>query len=96
MTHYIAAYDAEVAECLPACRKIVEVHRRHEMPATFFIVGRALQADADEYRRLLDDPLFEVASHTWSHGMLRDHPFCGPAMPLEAIAQEIILSLIHI
>jgi len=89
MTHYIAAYDTEHAECLPACRKIVEVHRRHEMPATFFLVGRALQADADEYRRLLDDPLFEVASHTGSHGMLRDHPFCGPALPLEAIAEEI-------
>jgi len=89
MTHYIAAYDTEHAECLPACRKIVEVHRRHEMPATFFLVGRALRADADEYRRLLDDPLFEVASHTWSHGMLRDHPLCGPALPLEAVAEEI-------
>jgi len=90
MTHYIAAYDTEHAECLPACRKIVEVHRRHEMPATFFLVGRALRADADEYRRLLDDPLFEVASHTWSHGMLRDHPFCGPALPADAIAEEIV------
>ena len=60
------------------------------MPATFFLVGRALRADADEYRRLLDDPLFEVASHTWSHGMLRDHPFCGPALPADAIAEEIV------
>ena len=70
MTLYIAAYDAESAECLAACRRIVQAHRRHELPATFFITGKVLEADPDEYRRLLDDPLFEVASHTYSHKML--------------------------
>ncbi len=89
MTAYIAAYDTEQAGCLPGVRKIVEVHHRRKMPATFFLVGRTLQADAGEYRRLLDDPLFEVASHTWSHGMLRDHPFCGPALPPARVAEEI-------
>ena len=89
MTRYIAAYDVESPKCLAACRRIVELHRRHEMPATFFVVGRTLQADADEYRRLLDDPLFEVASHTWSHGILRDHPFCGPSLPMPRISGEI-------
>jgi hypothetical protein len=89
MTRYIAAYDTEQSACLPGVRKIVEVHRRHKMPATFFLVGRILKADAAEYRRLLDDPLFEVASHTWSHGMLRDNPFCGPALSAEGIAEQI-------
>ena len=89
MTRYIAAYDAESPACIDACGRIVEVHRRHAMPATFFITGQTLQADADEYRRLLDGPLFEVASHTWSHGMLIDHPLCGPALPMDAVAEEI-------
>ncbi len=89
MTAYIAAYDTEQPGCLPGVRKIVQVHHRRQMPATFFLVGRTLQADAGEYRRLLDDPLFEVASHTWSHGMLRDHPFCGPALPPAQVAEEI-------
>lgn len=94
---YIAAYDTErrpqegqkVPACVEACRRIVEVHQKHQMPATFFIVGKTLEAAPDEFRRLLDDPLFEIASHTWSHRMLRDNPFCGPAVEPEGIREEI-------
>ncbi|MFQ6041726.1 MAG: polysaccharide deacetylase family protein [Candidatus Poribacteria bacterium] len=89
MTHYIAAYDTESPNCLAACRKIVDVHRRYEMPATFFIVGKTLEANPIKYRELLDDPLFEVASHTYSHKMLRDHPFCGPAARNEQKREEL-------
>jgi peptidoglycan/xylan/chitin deacetylase (PgdA/CDA1 family) len=86
---YIPAYDTESPRCLEACRRIVAVHRRHQMPATFFVVGKTLLANADEYRKLLDDPLFEIASHTWSHRMLLDQPFCGPATTPEGVREEI-------
>jgi peptidoglycan/xylan/chitin deacetylase (PgdA/CDA1 family) len=99
MTFFLPAYDTELydtsglkeptAACLEACYKIVEVHRRYRAPATFFIVGKALEANPVEYRELLDDPLFEIASHTYSHRLLRDHPICGPAASLEEIRQEI-------
>lgn len=89
MTHYIAAYDTESPNCLAACRKIVNVHRRYEMPATFFIVGKTLEANPAGFREILDNPLFEIASHTYSHKMLRDHPFCGPAAPEEQRREEI-------
>ncbi|MFC1794569.1 polysaccharide deacetylase family protein [Planctomycetota bacterium] len=72
-TRYIAAYDTESPDCLTACRKIVEVHKRFEMPATFFMLGKTLDANPAEYRELLDDPLFEIATHTYSHQMLRDN-----------------------
>ncbi|MBN2326454.1 MAG: polysaccharide deacetylase family protein [Candidatus Omnitrophica bacterium] len=88
-TRYIAAYDTESPTCLKACRKIVEAHKKHAMPATFFVVGKTLEANASEYRSLLDDPLFEIASHTYSHRMLRDHPFCGGAISLEEKRVEI-------
>lgn len=91
MTLYIAAYDTESPGCLAACRKIVEVHRRHGVPATFFITGKTLEANPEDYRSLLSDPLFEVASHTYSHKMLRDHPFCGPAASAEQVRQEVFL-----
>ena len=91
MTHYIAAYDTESAECLSACRKIVQIHRKFEIPGTFFITGKTLEANPNEYRDLLDDPLFEVASHTYSHQMLRDHPLCGPSAPADQRRNEIIL-----
>jgi peptidoglycan/xylan/chitin deacetylase (PgdA/CDA1 family) len=88
-TRYIAAYDTESPACLAACRKIVEVHKRFEMPATFFIVGRTLDANPAEYRKLLDDPLFEIASHTYSHRMLRDNDFCGSAVSMDERRKEI-------
>ncbi len=88
-TRYIAAYDTESPACLAACRKIVEVHKRFEMPATFFIVGKVLDANAAEYCKLLDDPLFEIASHTYSHRMLLDNDFCGPAVSIDERRKEI-------
>ena len=89
MTNYIASYDTENPECLAACRKIVDVHMRYEMPATFFVVGRVLEESSAEYREILDNPLFEIASHTYSHKLLKDHPFCGPAAPLDVRREEI-------
>lgn len=90
MTNYIAAYDTESSECLAACRKIVDVHLRYEMPATFFVVGRILEENPEEYRRILDNPLFEIATHTYSHRMLKDHPFCGPAVSVEERRLEVL------
>ena len=90
MTRYIAAYDTEMPDCLAACRRIREVHERFEFPATFFIVGKRLEAEGAAYRAFLGDvPSFEIASHTYSHGMLRDHPFCGPALERPDRVREI-------
>ena len=89
MTRYIAAYDTESAKCPVACEKIAAVHREFDMPATFFIVGRHLLEHADFYRTLLDDPLFEIGSHTWTHGMLKDHPICGQARTGQALVDEV-------
>ena len=96
---FICAYDTErlgdrsklpdVPSCLEACRRIVEVHREHNAPATFFIVGRLLEHYASEFRELLDDPLFEIASHSYSHAVLIDHPVCGPAVSPERLTGEI-------
>lgn len=97
MTTYIAAYDTEMipgpgdrTSCLDACKRIVEVHEHYEMPATFFIVGRTLEAHPEAYRELLDRPLFEIASHTWSHRMIKDHPICGKAVTGDDLREEII------
>jgi peptidoglycan/xylan/chitin deacetylase (PgdA/CDA1 family) len=88
-TRYIAAYDTESPACLAACRKIVAVHKKLEMPATFFITGKTLEANAKEYKALLADPLFEVASHTWSHKLLCDNAMCGPAVSADEKREEI-------
>ncbi len=91
MTRFIAAYDTEFAgECLSACRSIRDVHAEFDFFATFFIVGKRLEEEGREYRDLLGDvPSFEIASHTYSHRMLRDHPFCGRAPGKEARLREL-------
>lgn len=91
MTIMVPAYDVEMpGACLTACKRIVEVHKQHQMPGTFFITGLVLEDDGTEFKRLLDDTdLFEVATHTYSHKLFRDHPVCGPASPLNEIREEI-------
>lgn len=87
----VPAYDTEQpGACLDACRRIADVHRRRGIPATFFIVGKLLEGDGPAFRELLDEPgLFEIASHTYSHRMLRDHPICGPAAGAAEIREEV-------
>jgi peptidoglycan/xylan/chitin deacetylase (PgdA/CDA1 family) len=96
MTRYIAAYDTEKAgDCLAACRRICQVHERYDFPATFYITGERLETEGAQYLEVLGphtqgpNRLFEIASHTYSHRMLRDHPFCGPAVESQERLKEI-------
>jgi peptidoglycan/xylan/chitin deacetylase (PgdA/CDA1 family) len=76
-TRFLPAYDTEQPNrCLPACKAITAVHERFGAPGTFFIVGRLLESvEAPEYRTLLGgSPLYEVASHTYSHKKLAANP----------------------
>jgi len=91
MTVFVPAYDVEHPDAqLETCRKITQIHQDYGIPATFFIVGRLLETNANAYREVFDKPgLFEIASHTYSHKMLRDHPICGPAISAQGIHTEI-------
>ncbi len=90
MTRYIAAYDTEHIDlCLPAAEQLVALHRKHEVPATFFIVGKLLEKHGPAFRKLLDDPLFDVESHSYSHYMLRTSPQHGPGISLEEMEFEV-------
>lgn len=51
---------------------IVTILRGYNAPATFFVVGEML-ADPDSWKLvedMIDDPLFEIANHSWSHADL--------------------------
>jgi len=91
MTAIVPAYDVESPErCLLACREIARVHQEMGVPATFFLVGRLLETDRDAYVDLLGDcELFEVASHTYSHKLLREQAICGAKVSPEEIHEEI-------
>ncbi len=90
MTRYIAAYDTENPDrAAEAVERLVGLHRRYDVPATFFIVGRLLERDGARYRAMLDDPLFDVQTHTYSHKMLKDSRPHGPSVSLEEVEVEI-------
>lgn len=77
-TTYIASYDTESPSCIENLETIVNMHKKHKMPATFFIVANILDRNNKlMVKQLLDDPLFEIASHSYSHKVVLDHPICG-------------------
>jgi hypothetical protein len=91
MTTYVAAYDTEHPDCLLGVQRIVEVHEKYDVPATFFMVAGLLDRQRDEYVALIRDrPLFEVACHTYSHMPLVDTPRYGKAGPYERFPHEIV------
>jgi len=94
MTAFVAAYDTEKPEaCLESCKRIARVHRDVGAPGTFFIVGKLLEEQGKKFCDLLDEPdLFEIASHTYSHKLLRDNAVCGRAVPPEVAHAEIVRS----
>lgn len=96
MTNYVAAYDTESLRCINGVRSIVKQHKKHNAPATFFLVGELLEHKeiAHELRELLDDPLFEVGSHTQTHELVKVHKAYnngapGFAMLIEQITKSI-------
>jgi len=91
---YIAAYDVESELCLKALGRIVELHERYDMPGTFFIVARLLDGpQADEYRALLGGKArFEVASHSYTHMLLRQVRLSPPPGPADQYEREIVES----
>jgi peptidoglycan/xylan/chitin deacetylase (PgdA/CDA1 family) len=87
---YIASYDLEnIDRCVSAARAVAATHRRRGLPATFFVVGRCLQEHGRELRSILDEPLFEIQSHTFSHGLLRDSKVHGPGVKPDEARYEI-------
>ena len=91
MTTYMAAYDTENENCIDALPRIVKVHEKYDMPATFFAVVRLLGEDGAECKRLIGNhPLFEIASHSYTHMLLREHRLCGHPGPSDQYEREIV------
>lgn len=91
MTVFIAAYDTESPDCLQGIRKIVGVHERFGLPATFFFVANLLDQQRSEYVALLKDhPLFEIACHSYTHMPIVDAPRICVAGPQEKFPYELV------
>lgn len=67
----VASYDGD---------GVVDVLTASRTPATFFITGMWAEVYPDTARRMGTDPLFEVGSHSYSHG-----GFATPCYTLEPV-----------
>lgn len=51
--------------------KAIDVHRKHNIPATFFCTGGAIDARESQFRsfyhEIKEDPLFDIQDHSYSH-----------------------------
>jgi len=51
--------------------KTIEIHREHNIPATFFCTGGAIDARESQfqsfYHEVKNDPLFDIQDHSYSH-----------------------------
>lgn len=90
MTRYVFHYDLESDTCIKAAPVLVELHRKHDIPATFFLLGITLEKWGKELRAIFeDDPLFDLESHTYSHRMLKDNLMHGLGVSLEELKLEV-------
>lgn len=52
---------------------IMDILRQHDAPATFFINGNRVTSSSTRaiVKEMVDDPLFTLANHTWSHKKMK-------------------------
>jgi len=69
----VVSYEGEaLRECLAGVRAVAEVHLKLQAPATFFLVGELVRHAAGELRALLDQPLFDIQCHSYTHATLTE------------------------
>jgi peptidoglycan/xylan/chitin deacetylase (PgdA/CDA1 family) len=51
--------------------RVLEVHRKYEIPVTLFCKGAAMEHREQEFiaffQEMKDDPLFDIQDHSYSH-----------------------------
>jgi len=93
MTNYIFHYDLENAEICPKAAVVLrELHKKFQIPATFFCLGKVLEQRGPDLLKILGDTdLFDIQSHTYSHQLLRDSKMHGPGVSLDELRKEVSL-----
>ena len=63
-------WDTWLEETLASITQITRILKKHEVPATFFIVGKVIERAGQDLSDLLNDSfLFDIGSHTYSHSV---------------------------
>lgn len=73
-------------------KEIVDILRQKDIPATVFVTGLWAENYPDVTKELFNDPLFEIANHSYSHPGFTLKCFTLPAVPSWGKDQEFIKS----
>ncbi|HSV67264.1 MAG TPA: polysaccharide deacetylase family protein [Mycobacteriales bacterium] len=79
-TGAVASYDDTAA---------VDELARLRVPATFFLAGKWVLRYPAQTRRLAGNPLFELASHSWSHDAFATPCYGLTPIPVAAMAADV-------
>ena len=56
-----------ITEFLNGVRAVADVHLERNVPASFFLVAKMLELAGPELRAILDNPLFDIQCHSFTH-----------------------------
>lgn len=74
MATFLFGYDVEHLDpdvTRPFLKRAAELHREYGVPATLFVLGQTLERNVDALGALVDDPLFDIQQHTYTHKPLK-------------------------
>ena len=69
--------------------ELIATLRAFKVPATLFMTGRWADEYPKEARAIGQDPLFEVANHSYSHYAFTDNCYGLPTVPQERMRAEV-------
>jgi peptidoglycan/xylan/chitin deacetylase (PgdA/CDA1 family) len=71
---FLVGYDVEHLDpgvTRPFLERAAALHRRYDVPATFFVLGETLERNVAALAALVGDPLFDIQQHTYTHKPLK-------------------------
>ena len=64
-----------------------QMHEQYQIPCTLFLVGKVIENNADDIRPLVDNPLFDLQQHSYSHQPFKTYVMDFRSVPDEELGQ---------
>lgn len=92
MAKILFGYDTERFEDPSVTRHFLrtmsQMHEEYQIPCTLFLVGKVIEECADDIKPLVDNPLFDLQQHSYSH-----QPFKSYVIDFRGIPEEELKDL---
>ncbi|MBB2947100.1 peptidoglycan/xylan/chitin deacetylase (PgdA/CDA1 family) [Actinoplanes lutulentus] len=72
-----------------ANRTMLKTLEKQKIPATFFVTGQWAEVYPELTRRIADNPLFEIANHTYEHAAFTGDCYGLPRLPAGAMTEDV-------